>query len=122
MPRGRKTDHGEVINTRVIKKLRHEAQIESWAHRFAAHQIRLGWAEHAACRGTATDAWFDQDRSRRRELFPFCESCPVRLDCGTEAMVTEERHTAMVHGARAGFGPFDRYKAGQIFDKLRASA
>jgi len=122
MPRGRKTDHGEVINTRVIHKLRHDAQVESWAHRFAAHKVRPGWTEHAACRGTDPAAWFDQDRTRRQDLFPVCLACPVRLDCGAEALATEERHTAMVHGIRAGMSAFDRYKAGRIYDRLIASA
>jgi hypothetical protein len=122
MPRGRKTEQGETIQVRVIRQLRHDAQVESWAWRFAAHQVRVGWYEHAACRGTGTEQWFSEDRSKRRDVLPVCSDCPVRIDCGTEAMETEHRHTALVHGVRAGFGAFDRYKQGQIYDRLTQSA
>lgn len=122
MPRARKTEQGEIIQVRVIRQLRHDAQVESWAHRFAAHRIRVGWQDHAACRGSKTEDWFAEDRTRRRDVLPVCHSCPVRIDCGTEAMETEQRHTALVHGARAGFGAFDRYKQGRIYDRLTQSA
>jgi hypothetical protein len=122
MPRGSKTDHGETINTRTVKKLKREAQVESWAHRFAAREARVGWHEHAACRGTDVAAWFDEDRTRRHDLLPFCSECPVRVDCGREAIDTEQRHPGLVHGVRAGFGAFDRHKAAVIFDRLTQSA
>jgi hypothetical protein len=122
MPRGRKTEQGETILVQVVNQLRHKAQVESWAWRFAAREARVGWQDHAACRGTETAAWFDEDRTRRHDLLPFCCECPVRVDCGREAMETEQRHTALVHGVRAGFGPFDRYRAAVIFDRLTQSA
>jgi hypothetical protein len=122
MPRARKTEQGETIQVRVIRQLRHDAQVESWAWRFATHRVRVGWQKQAACIGTDTEQWFDEDRSRRREVLPVCFSCPVRLDCGTEAMETEQRHTALVHGARAGFGAYDRYKQGRLYDRLTQSA
>lgn len=106
---------------RLIKQLRRQAQIESWAHRFAVHRVRYGWQQHAACRGTDTLAWFDDDKNKRADLLPICASCPVRLDCGTEAMQQEERHTMMVHGVRAGFGPHERHQAGRIYDRLTQS-
>lgn len=122
MPRGRKTEHGETIHTRVVHKLRHEAQIESWAWRWAHHRVRHDWQQHAACRDTDTEQWFCDDRSRRTELFAICNECPVRLDCGREAIENEDRNTSLVHGVRAGFGPFDRLKAAYIYDRLKRSA
>jgi carboxylesterase type B len=118
MPRERKTDHGAVVNTRVMVQLKRRAQAESWAWRFAVHEIRVGWQDYAACKGTDTAAWFDVDRTRRHDLVPFCDSCPVRLDCGREAMETEQRHVSLVHGVRAGFGPNDRYRAARVYDRL----
>jgi hypothetical protein len=118
MPRGRKTDQGETIQVRVIRELRHKAQVESWAWRFATHRVRVGWHEHAACLGTETEQWFSDDRTARHEMMPVCHGCPVRVDCGAEAMETEHRHKALVHGVRAGFGALDRSRQGQIYDRL----
>lgn len=118
MPRGRKTEHGETILVQVVNQLRHKAQVESWAWRFAGHQVRPGWHEHAACKHTSTEAWFHQDRAFRHVMTPMCSTCPVRLDCGAEAVQTEPRDKALVHGVRAGFGPLDRLRAGRMSDRL----
>lgn len=120
MRRTRNTLRG--LDTRVVRNLRRNAQIEAWSFRWADHQIRNGWQEYAACRNTDTAAWFDEDKSTRRNLLPLCLCCPVRLDCGAEAVDVEERNPRLVHGFRAGFGPHDRYRAAVLVDRLTQSA
>lgn len=115
----RRSKPREVVDMRPVRRLRRRALVESWAWRHAGHDVRPGWRDEALCRRMGTEAWFDLDRTRRYELFVICERCPVRLDCGTDAMLHEQREPGLVHGVRAGMGPNERAKAARIFDRLR---
>lgn len=109
---------GETLHIRAVRKLRRRAEAEAWAWRWVGHRPRDGWLEHAACLGTDTSVWFDEDKSKRNELIKFCHRCPVRLDCGAEAMKAEQREQGLVHGVRAGLRPADRFHAARIHDRL----
>lgn len=60
------------------------------------------WTVHAACRGAPTELFmpgdsFDEDEDEppypSREAKAYCDRCPVRSDCLTHALATDERGT-----------------------------
>jgi hypothetical protein len=72
------------------------------------------WLELAACGGSAFDPTFDVERD---PFYPkdgdyaeakwICASCPVRQECGEDAV--ESEYGAGRHGMRAGMTPEQRY-------------
>lgn len=53
------------------------------------------WLAHAACVGAATDVWFEEGFTN--EALDVCACCPVRKQCGEQALVEE------------GVAPYGRY-------------
>ena len=59
---------------------------------------RHEWRDRAACRGTDTEDWFDENLEAR--CLRICASCPVRQECLDDAMRTE--HGQEAWGVRGG--------------------
>lgn len=54
------------------------------------------WIEEGRCRGVETSYWFADDEdvsdSTRRFAVEYCETCPVRLQCLSFAVLNNEKH------------------------------
>lgn len=62
------------------------------------NKSRHAWRDHAACRGTNTENWYDEKLEAR--CLRICASCPVRQQCLDDAMRTE--HGQEAWGVRGG--------------------
>lgn len=59
---------------------------------------RHEWRDHAACRGSNTEDWYDERLEAR--CLRICASCPVRQQCLDDAMRVE--HGQEAWGVRGG--------------------
>lgn len=84
------------------------------------------WRDRAACsqplyRG-ARDMWFpiDADNQARRAAKQICDTCPVRVDCLTEAVNTEG--AAAVNARFGVYGGLTPRQRRRIYDKARTNS
>lgn len=50
-----------------------------------------GWRERALCRGKPTSIWYPVELADQEAARAWCDPCPVRHDCLTEAIERNER-------------------------------
>lgn len=70
--------------------------------------VREGWADHAACAGTPTGVFYpehtgSQQRVAEQRAKQVCAGCPVRAECLSWALRTDEPW-----GVWGGMGPNER--------------
>lgn len=72
---------------------------------YPALETAVGWAKAAACQGRDVEEFFTESKLRVVEIKNLCALCPVRQQCLTEAMRTEDTSRYGIYG---GLTPAER--------------